>query len=466
MKRIFSFLSVIVFSFIMLSACGGNDLDKEISYDIIKDLEGIDFVIWQGSAISNVFMYKENTTLADDALERIDYIEQVFNCDVIIEMGGDDAELNKKVLALMAVGDGSCDAFVARSHLLRPIGNAQGLVPMEDVEHIMDFHDRQKWGELNAQELMMCKGTLYGLIPVAWPDMFPEVYYMLITNNEIIKNHGGIDPREYIETKTWNRDTFEKSIQDYTYLGASENETIYGISAAPMHLVRMALLGNGVEYVVSNGEGSYKSGFDTDEAIEGLTWLQNLLKNNKECFVLGGKNGDDVWSSFSTPFKESRASMYLTNSRIFFNEVTFEIKDFAVLPFPTGPSGEYGKWPAAYESTQAVAIPIFAEDIDVSAMVLDEMFKPLNKYPDYESLMSRYKNQVFDDQRDIDMMMSIGNNARYSYWIEGGDGALWNISNNYLNGSPANLIKSHIGTMKKTIDEAILPNDQNMDRYR
>ena len=183
-KQCISFILIFLFVFITFSSC--KDIETEnpeiIKEDVISaDLMGRDFVILQESAVdTSPLGLKLDTSLADEALTRLDKVSNDYNCNIILESVGGDPIFQQTLTNTLASMDQLYDVTYGGAWITRAIGSAGGLVPMDDVAHIIDFRDSEKWGILNAQEMIMCKGVLYGVIPNLWINARPLANYMIV----------------------------------------------------------------------------------------------------------------------------------------------------------------------------------------------------------------------------------------------------------------------------------------------
>jgi len=464
MKKFISFICVISMLFILMVACSSETVENDREIIMKMDLDERDVIILQNSAVADVLGYKETTELCDIVIQRLADVSEAYNCNILVESISGEAPFKQAMKNAAAANDWLCDIVFSAPWLLRDSGNAGGLLPIEDVSDILDATDYEKWSNPNVQEMIMCKGVLYGLSPALWVNMFTPVYYNIAINEDLVKQAGQTDPREYVEQKVWTRDKLVETIVGLSQLTAEPK--IYGISAEATHLVRVAVMGNDVKMAMIE-DGKVKSGWDTDAAVEGLTWIQDVISKHGDCFYKGGKKASgDPWAEFSQPFYDEIAAMYLTSSGQILENVIYKIKDFGLVPFPAGPYSEYGKWPGFFETATIVSIPIFANEYEASAYLIDEIFNPFYEYPDAESILNYYKRNVFHDPRDVEALFSLEKNSQYYYWTEGGDSLIYALGD-VISGkaSPAKALKSNISSVQKCLDEQVVPNWIAMDKH-
>ena len=114
------------------------------------------------------------------------------------------------------------------------------------------------------------------------------------------------------------------------------------------------------------------------------------------------------------------------------------------MNFPYGPDADENT-ACGYISTtlNALCIPIIASDVEASAVVMEYLFSPMDLYPDFESLKSYYKNNIYWDDNDVELIFSLAEKAEYNYWVEGMSSIFENIAESaYVNGAQTALSAS------------------------
>ena len=470
MKKFLSLLLVLIFSAVALSACSTDEIKNSDTGDVVEkmDLGGTEYIILQTQhevnsvVMDNVLGYEVNTQLGDNALQRLKDIEAAYNCKITLEDRKHAGPFTQAVTAAMATGDHLADILHTSSQSIRPIAKAGGCVPLDDVSDIIDYTDYDKWGGPNEQEMSMCYGVRYGVVPVRWIFKASSAYYMIAVNSDIVQMMNQPDPREYLEKKEWTREKLVECIVNYTDL--SREPKIFGMAVEPSHFVRMAIMGNNVKLAAVAEDGTIKSGWNTPGAVDAVTWVRDLLEQHKDKFY-NRMASADPWSYYDKPFMKGEAAMYLTSAWKILNEIAYDMENFAIMPFPAGPMAEYGEWPGFYEETGTVAIPTFTDDPIVSANLINDIFEPLEAYPDKNSILNYYKTNVFLDPRDAEVFFSNQKYAQYSYWVEGGD-AVVGTAVQAVTGkkSPAEALSATVDVMQKVIDSDILANWIAMDK--
>jgi hypothetical protein len=240
---------------------------------------------------------------------------------------------------------------------------------------------------------------------------------------------------------------------------------VSGLAASKVHILRSCLLGNKCNFINENPDGSFYCGYDSEAAIEAIAYTQKLEKDYKDYLYNSGNDLSAGNWGFTAPFNNGEATLLLTSFWNITGTIQYELKDFGLLPWPVGPYGEYGEWPAYYEDAVVITIPVFAYDYEESAYITDAIFEGLDSYPTMDAIKGYYADQLFHDPRDADLFLSLGKNAQYSYWIDGGDSMVHTIAAGITSKSPAQLIQSTINSIQKCIDEQIMPNYESMEKY-
>ncbi|MDF2686766.1 MAG: extracellular solute-binding protein [Clostridia bacterium] len=460
LKKVLSLMLSALMSFGIFTACGTNtdslneDQDEKIIYE---DYGEEAFLIGTTDQDINPFGYKQDSFLADESIKRLVDIGERHNCTIDFEFLGTEDTYKNALVGNLATMDNAFDFIYGPSHLTRGFALAGGLVPLTDVSEIIDVYDFEKWGEFNVQEMMMVNGILYGLFPSSWMEKWPAFCYLLVTNNKIMKNFGAPDVRELVEKGEWSRDTLEQLIKDCS--DKTLATPIYSMAACVKHMLRASILGNGCNMIIEDAEAKTVAGWDTPQAIEAMTWLQTLIKDNQENFygnAINRPNNDD-WG-FTVPFVNNEAAMLFTSVSTILSTVIYEIEDFSLAPWPNGPSGTYGEWAGHYEGSSHTSIPVFTKDPLWAATLINEIFEPLDSYPSYNAILEHYRSKVFHDPRDADILLAVGKSAQFCYWTEGGDDMLNGMTTSFLTQAPAANIKANISKMSKVLEEHITPN--------
>lgn len=374
----------------------------------------------------------ESTLFCDMAMQRVADVETELDCTISacnldfvsllkysVMSGIDfcDASMNTRLYT-----DGTvhhlCSTDSIRSGYLSP------LLEFND-SGILDITDSRKWGNANHYGALAYNNDIYGLFPYAWPEYsirLPD--YIICVNEQYVKALGQNDPRETVEKGLWDRDAFVSLIQTMTFTDNASNE-VKGISFYRSHFHAMAFRASRVEFAVeAPGEG-WIAGYQTEAGREALEWATDVYFNQcKDCMV----PIDDTYRA-TEMFINGEVSMNLTHNFIAFGtadgdrgnvSVTYHCDDYGILPFPLSPGLEYGKWAAEFGDMIAVVIPASNINPDCAVMVLNALFDPFEGFEDKDSVLSYYDQYMFLDHRDAEVVYSMMENVRYSFYGYGG----------------------------------------------
>ena len=132
-----------------------------------------------------------------------------------------------------------------------------------------------------------------------------------------------------------------------------------------------------------------------------------------------------------------------------------------LMPFPCGPSMEYGIWGQAIQRIRGFGITRTSDEPEIAAHVLSMLFEPLDKY--IGTREEYYNTYVFEDSLDTEIYFEITKNTRYDYTFDGGSDLFRGVTNN-LSGvlraqsTVSEAIQSYAGAIEAIAEEHILPN--------
>ena len=102
------------------------------------------------------------------------------------------------------------------------------------------------------------------------------------------------------------------------------------------------------------------------------------------------------------------------------SSILYNMANVGILPFPQGPNAEPGVYPSYYETLRySTSIPVNARDPEIAVIVLDRMFEPFEGYETKEDIIAHFSNQVFFDERDVQVYINMFENSEYGYRAEG-----------------------------------------------
>ena len=458
MKKL-SLLLAITMIISMLASCAAeqeevfeNELDTTVSVDWSEH----EFFILQTSDTEETPLnYIRDTILADNALKRLKDVAEKHNTTISLKYIGVDNTFKTVMAATLSTGEALADIIFTDPYQIREFGNLGGLVNIEHVLDYINIYDTEKWGDPNVWEFLMCKGVMCGVVPMSWMQMNPAVFYPIIFNSDITSSFGVYDLREYYENGEWTRERMLETIVACT--DNTRATPIKGMAACLKHFIRSALLNNGTTFAVFNDDVSeYHCGWESEAGIEALQWVKDVIDNYDEYMLEFTNSAYGDWN-YTNPFMNNEAALLLTSSNEIYEKISYEVNNFGILPFPAGPYGDPQKYVGFYEKAQTISIPLYAKEVECSAILIDEIFSPLDEYPDKASMQDYFNNNVFSDERDYQVLLEMSKNCKYSFWPDGGDDFLNGIYTALPRSTPAKILESYGGASDRCIEEQMIP---------
>jgi uncharacterized protein YceK len=459
--------NVILLSLIILttvfSGCGsvvenpGNDKTTEEKPAI--DLEGYNFRYYQTKSLG----YTEDTLFADLAMQRVADTEQKLNCKIEFIEGDFGAELKNA----LAAGTVLCDAGTGESYSFQSYIRAGMFYPISGIEAIIDFKNKpEKWGNKFQLTSLVWNKELYGVLPMFYPEFFYNACdFAFFVNEDTIKSLGQPDPREFVENGQWNRAKLEELMALYTHTNTG-GEPVKGLGLFVNHFFDMSLRTRGVEYTVKEND-VWVSGLHTQKAVDALSWAQNLL------FV---KGADWILPNNTYPainaFVDGKSTMILTHVGFGlstvdtkdFKSISFNMKNFGILPFPLSDDMPANQWIGQHEYMKnVVMIPANAENPETSAYIIDALYEPLPGYETDQQRFDYYMRYIFHDTRDADVIFKMLENNRYTYYIDGARDIVDAISTAKNRKTVTEILESQKNKYQKVLDDVIIPSYESIE---
>lgn len=453
-----------------LTACNGDNKPGDGDSAGEYDFGGATITIYcdenTGSGDNNEYYlsYETSSAEAETLKARVEQMQKDYNCKIEIKTVPTDIE--KQVSSLIAsTSKGAVDIIFARSYYLRKWGNAEYLVDVMDYADIVDYTDSFRWGTKNTLELLTCKGKLIGVTPACFINQLPPFYYVVVANDKLVTNSGFLDPNVYLEEGTWNRDTFVEMIEECT----DTSRGIYGLDTGLETFLTLSMLSNGAKLY---DENTGKTGFRGSAAVNGLDWGLSVLKShtNGEIYI----NQDYHEKFFEGNAALGTVDAVSTSTTVAKNTSISDSSNntgFSILNFPYGPDvseADEANVACGYISTtlNALCIPTIASDVEASAVVMETLFRPTDLYPDIDSLKNYYKNSIYWDDADVDLIYSLAEKAEYNYWVEGFAGILDDIAESaYTNGANAALSSCVDAIDNILVKNGIIENKEGFATY-
>lgn len=455
MKKILSaaFLAV---SLLVVSCSGSapelldfiDENQGSVNYDGVKIVisSGRNIRNQKETAWSSLLGYDTNTNYGEAVRSRVGEIEK--NLGVTIEFHNDESGVDSVKLKMMA---GTYFADIVNYTEFGGMQNfaAGGLLyPITSFDKI-DLSETWKYGAANVIEGGMVNSVPYSVQPVAWPNCEAVGITSLVYNMDMVNEFAAVDPHEFWENENWYWDTFED-----TYLKGItiSEEDEYVLSSSEKLFYYAFAYSNDLQWVSSNSDGEYVINTKPQALLEALSeagsWWSDYGNVNLELF-------SDFWTHEA--YDDGRAMFVISGPKL---AGTSEIES-GLMPFPCGPSCEYGTWPQAFDRINGFGIPLSSKEPDVAAHVISELFEPLDEY--IGSLEDYYKDMIFNSEVDADIYISLISDAKYDYTFDGGADLMRAVNNNYSKGiksgkSAVEIAETYSTSVEAVIQKHILPN--------
>jgi len=336
-------------------------------------------------------------------------------------------------------------------------------VDMLTVDHIINFWDEDKWGNITAKETVMAGGYFYGVTPALWIDYTPLPYYLYTYNKDLLQQFEIPDLQEYWEEEEWDRNTMLQVIRDcYDDTGAA---TIVGMTATRQHMTRACFLSTGADFLIidkinADRTAEWTNGFLSPEVQESLQWLNTTLKTH-------GKHFNTTTGSWFAhePFLDGLSLMCSTRPKEVFDQiVTTASFEFGLIPW-AGLEPNYIS--GFYEDVCSVAIPTFAQNPEHTAFLMADLFEGLDGMETQDDIIAYYRENYFATDLDVEFLLKQGASLQYTYWPNKGDVVIDSIASTIdVVSSAKTLIDRYAPQLDPIIEEHILPNKVAIEAYR
>ena len=356
------------------------------------------------------------------AFERLVYIENTYNCNIIFDGSlTDPREFNTKLEANTMAGDEAYDFVLSRgqTYITAINGEYFNEVSMYDVD------TDSSWWDKSALDALTINGKNYGIVGDVTVNHLMAVW-MVCFNKTLVSNYKLESPYEMVENGTWTYDRVIQTARSF----ASDSDGITGMGKQDLwginytrDTVMGILLANGIKIVEKDGNGvpqmvvtNYQSQIHDiltslyDETFAADTMNKTLLCEESDTEVF-----DDDKCLFL--FTATHNSTALRNSNV----------DYGMVPYPkASDDGDYIST-AAGNFLTIVSFPKTNTDYENSGILLNAFaaFGQAKVRPQfYENVLLR-KNAK--DVESYDMLKYIFENLTYDI------GAIYDITESAIN---------------------------------
>ena len=253
-------------------------------------------------------------------------------------------------------------------------------------------------------------GHIYAVSPISWMYKQPRALELLVFNDDLMKKYATPDPKEFIENGTWNWDAFETVIAESS--NADGDNSVYSLAARGMDVVKLLAYGNGVRLAYET-ENGYATDFGADNLIEAVQFYYDLREKYTDNFTPDMGDWPDIIEAFTV---EQNSVACLTAASILYNDIVYEVQNYSVAPFPTGPKGEYGKWPSAIEATESFSVFYTALDPEADFAIIDMLCEPFTGFETEQDRFEYLSSNVVYTYEDAEYAMNTYKNGTYTYW--------------------------------------------------
>ena len=410
---------------------------------------------------NNPFGYKENTELADAVLARIADVEDALNCDIELSLIG----VSWQILSTQLFADSvKQEVLYSPSHaLMKHMAEAGYLEKVNHYGDYIDYTNTEKYGEVNIQIMNAVEGDIYAVSPITWMFKQPRALEIIVINEDLRSQYNTPNPKEYIEAGTWGWENLENFIANSSFHG--EEKTVYSMVTRGHDMVKLLAYGNGFKLATETADG-YVTDFGADNMMEAAQFYYDLRETYTDNFAPDISDWPDVKEHFVT-LQDSVSC--ITAAQVLYNDIVYEVENYSVVPFPTGPRGEYGVWPAAIEATESFSVFRTGEHPEANFTIIDMLCEPLAGFETEEQRLDYLATNVLYTLEDAEYTMNIAKNGTYTewYWSDSGDNRfddLWNdgFEEGAIDGGDPRSISVVMEELKdiypSLIEEFIVPN--------
>jgi len=464
MKKIIAIFVCFVFSFLCVS-CMTNEEEIIPEYSSAfsgeVDLDGKNFVygmeqsyFFEGA--DSTLGYINNTEFADLAAKRLNDVENKYNCTIEVKY---DSDVGKTAYYTVSTGDILFDFIQDESYSLVNYAFSGIFYDLAVLEN-MNALDEEKWGSRYLLQPMMWNGALYGVVPVKHPLKAQNSPSGIIAINEsMVRTFGYDDPRDHFENGTWTYDTFTDCLMKFAHTNNSGDFVYSFITSSDGWFYRSSTLSNGGELVTINDDGTYELGFYSPNVLVAFNqvyeWMTGPTAGN--IMYCGSLDIEDNLNAGKGVMALIDAYQILSGT----TSVAYNLDDFGIVPFPSGPDVQPGTFRTSFESADfTISIPISVDDPEQSALVLDAIYEPFDGYETKESVLNYLSRNYFHDDRDAALFTSIIETDHIFYFdfLHGLQGQAMGMHSNSK--TPNEYLESIMDQHISIIEQYVLPQYQ------
>ena len=457
-KQVFRLALLFVTFCVFLCACASSVEEENFDADFLGTSSGVDLngfeLVYGKYPSDDILGYTPDTEFADLALQRLDDIQDRFNCKITFQYG----IANVDFLSASVGNAFLCDVFSGGGDLMADAARIGALIGISELSDYIDYRDEAKWGSRKMLEVVYYEDDLYGIVPCAWPALgFSDggFGYPIAVNEDLVRSLAQPDPREYVENGTWDWAQFRKCLEAYTVIEGGE--TIhYGIAVGNTYLAEMYLLSNGCNFV-KKGPGGWVSDLTDERTMKAMQEANDVFYGELGYTIDKSSRDAGVVADL---FVNEKAVMGANMSNFFYGKdarISRNVNNFGILKWPVGPDVDPDYAFSVYEDiTNCLSFPVLSHDPDNTAFIINELYAPLPGLETFDAIKEYMAHNYFFDERDCDCFFAMYQNPHYNYFHYGFRGHLVAFFDQH-DLSIAGALEKNSNAMQAGIDEYVAP---------
>lgn len=458
MKRVFSLVLLSAFVLSIFSACSSAPATSLMSFidesDDSLDFGGIAVTVCSESEVDTmIFEQLSNTTMYDAIIARLNEIEKKYNCEIEHVYYGAGIKMVNNIIPKLSTGDKEIDIIYGHGdNAIGELAVGGCLYPLSDLQEYLNYENSEKFGSAGILESAMIDGIPYAVQPVQWLGFSNSFAYTLVWNVDKFAQFGLPNLHEFYENKTWTWENFEGLFETYSKVAEPEK---YLISLYRPFFSLSAMMSNGVKFCDFNGTDFYCD-LNDQKTLTAAEWSLNFYKEYAD--IISSEDGDYSIAGFAA----ERDYMVPAQSGVTALALPYKVDfKFSIMPFPSGPDGNYGEWANFVHAIRGFGISATSDIVDVSAVVISDLFEPFSEISTENGLVDYYNEYVFFTPMDTEIYLDIGKYARSIY--AAGDGTIWSFAHAFSseNQTAAQIIQSYSSRMENFVVKELRPNYEN-----
>lgn len=425
-KDIIRYFVLALVLILVLSACSQESAEDFVEFEYqgagsseSTDLGGVEVVyeigVGEDNTMDSVMGYLAGSYFADYAADRLATVKNDYNVNIDIRYTFNTNSCANFVNASLA-GFFFCDVISGISDMWNDVAQIGMLYGMSTMTDVIDYTDEVKWGNRSLLEVLYYEDDLYGVIPMAWPDLVISSFgYPMVVNETFIARYGHTDPREYVENGTWNYDTFNNALEEYTIIEDGQTK-LYGLAVHNPYAAEMFMHSNGDKLVTKNIQGEYAPGILSNTMLAGMQEGWDVFNGALSYTVKTGLDPSpcvDFFIDGNTMMTIALTDyIYGNDARIGLN-----VENFGILSFPTGPNAKPDyKFGISENINWAIAFSTAANQPDAASLIINALYEPFKGYESYDEIKEYMQRNYFFDMRDCDNLFGMFLNQEYNYF--------------------------------------------------